>query len=637
MFGWCGRILRVDLTDRRIEWIDTLPYAKRFLGGRGIATQIYWEEVPALINAFDPENRLILMTGPLAGTGAQGASRFEVVARSPMRYSEGFCYGNLGGHFAPALKQAGFDGIVVQGSADAPCYIWIDQERVEIRDGSELWGNGTYRTIEMLKRIHGRDTRIVTTGPAGENCCRAATINTELEGSATGGFGAVMGSKRLKAIAVGGSGRLPAADPDGLKDLNRYIIHLNRGSGPVVPLPEDQVRQIGKAACRQCGMECLRNRFRTADGKTMVRKCQSMAFYIKWAARQGGKVMAVALEAPARCNDISLCTMEMSVMLDWLFKCYQDGVWGEKETGLDFERIGTPAFFEQLTDMIAHRQGFGALLAEGLMRAGDLLGAAARSRFTERISDVGLGSSYSPREYPVNAMVYATEPRQAIGQLHEISYLIFRWLTHRSNPEQSPVSAGVFRDIARRFWLHPDAWDMTTVSGKAPAVIRIQNRTLVKDSLAVCDPAYPIMDTFATEDRVGDPTVESRLFSAVTGWQTDEAALLDYGDRIFNVQRGILLREGWQPLVSDVPPDFVFDLPFERDHINVEMIVPGADESPVSIKGSTLDRGDFENMRSQYYQLRGWDAETGCQTAERLDRLGLTELKSDLAERRLLR
>ena len=123
-YGWCGKILKVDLSSEDISEIDTRPYADRFLGGRGIATRLYWEYVPATARAFDPENHLIFMTGPLTATGAQGASRFEVVGKSPMLMPEGFCYGNMEEYWGPALKRAGFDGLMVSGKANRPVYLF---------------------------------------------------------------------------------------------------------------------------------------------------------------------------------------------------------------------------------------------------------------------------------------------------------------------------------------------------------------------------------------------------------------------------------------------------------------------------------------------------------------------------------
>ena len=224
IFGWCGKILKLDLSTARCGQLQTLDYADRFLGGRGVAAKIYWDEVKPGISAFDPENRLIFMTGPLGAVGAQGASRFEVIGKSPMTLPEGFCYGNLGGYFGPYLKKAGFDGIVVSGVADRPCLVLINDGQVEILDADFIWGKNFSQVRDMLKEKYGDGVRFVTTGPAGENRCRAATIMTDQDGAATGGFGAVMGSKNLKAIAVLGTGKPAIARQEEFNRLNRLTV-----------------------------------------------------------------------------------------------------------------------------------------------------------------------------------------------------------------------------------------------------------------------------------------------------------------------------------------------------------------------------------------------------------------------------
>ena len=576
IFGWCGRILNVDLSNSRVTERNTMDYADRFLGGRGIATRIYWEEVGPDVGAFDPENRLILMTGPLGGTGVQGASRFEAVGKSPMLMPEGFCYGNLGGFFGPYLKRAGYDGIVISGRSEKPVYVWIHDGKTKILDASLLWGKGVYDVREILKKTYGKNIRFVTTGVAGENMCRSANLMTDNEGSATGGFGAVMGSKNLKAIAVLGSGSPLVASPEKLKELNQLTIHLNKRDPLQVPFPEEQVRRTGKSSCYQCGLDCkYRNSFRTASGKDVVRKCQSMFVYLPWVFRRPGETTETAVDATGICNDLSICTMEMSNVIHWLESCYQSGYLSDKETGIDISKLGTREFFENLANMIAHRQGFGDILAEGLLRAGEKLGDKAKAHFTNEISDVGDGATYSGREYLMNGLLYALEPRQPIAMLHEISWLTGLWVINQANPEFSPVTSEVFRAAATKFWGHEKAWDLTTHEGKAKAAVNIMNRTYVKDSLLLCDSSWPIMVSQDTPDHLGDPGLESRIFSAVTGIETDETGLNQYGERIFNLQRGVLLREGRRPKTDDVPKEFNFTDPVETVFMNSEVIVPG--------------------------------------------------------------
>lgn len=630
IYGWCGKILKVNLGSGAVTELETMDYAHRFLGGRGIATRIYWDEVAPSVKAFDPENCLIFMSGPLGATGAQGASRFVVAGKSPMLMPERFCYGNLGGYFGPHLKKAGFDGMVITGRADRPSYLLINDGKLEILDASSLWGKGTYEVRNILRNKYGNQVHFLTTGVAGENRCRSATVITDHEGSATGGFGAVMGSKNLKAIAAVGTGTPAVARPKELAELNRLTIRLSKRGTLRMPLPKQLIQYVGKAPCYQCGLDCLRGLFRTASGKEAVRKCQSMVFYMPWVFQKPGESIDTALDATEICNDLALCTMEMSNVIRWLDQCFRSGSLTERETGLALSKIGSRAFFEDLAEKVAHRKGFGDILAQGLLRAGKTLGDRGREPFRENTSGVGLEGAYSPREYLIHSLLYAFEPRQHMATLHEVSYMIARWLLHRIRPELSPTAAEVFRVAAAKFWGHPEAWDMTTYEGKAVAAARIQDRTYAKDSLVLCDCAWPMMDSFNTPDHVGDPTLESRVFTSVTGIETDEAGLRLYGERIFNLQRAILLREGWRPVLNDAPAPVHFRDPVEVDPLNPQLIVPGPGEDPVSVKGNILDREKFEKMRAEYYALRGWDPQTGLQRMETLERLGLNDVAQEM-------
>ncbi|MGB2798502.1 MAG: aldehyde ferredoxin oxidoreductase N-terminal domain-containing protein [Dehalococcoidia bacterium] len=648
IYGWAGKILKVDLSNFRITEMDTMQYADRFLGGRGIATWIYWEEVGPEVGAFAPENLLILMSGPLGATGVQGASRFEVVGKSPMLIPEGFCYGNLGGYFGPYLKKAGYDGIVVAGCAKRPSYILVNDGKVEILDASSLWGKGICQVKEILRETHGKNVHFVTTGVAGENKCRAATLMTDHDGSATGGFGAVMGSKKLKAIAVVGTEKVAVARPEELTELNRLTINLSNQEDLGIFLP-DQLRFVRKAPCYQCSLSCGRNVIRTSSGKEGVRKCQSSAFYLPWVEKSPGEPIETVFDATQIANNFSLCTVELARIIRWLEDCNKSGYLTEKETGLNLSKIGSLEFIEQLVNMISYREGFGDIIAEGLPRAVQRLGEKAQSHVTGIISRVG---GVNGSHYNITYLLNALEPRNPVAMIGELAGMLGGWFMHRLSPGLSPVSSEVFRSATAKYWGNEEAWDLTSYEGKATATVRIQNRTYVQDSLILCSNAWPFMYSFSTPDCVGDSSLESRLFSAVTGIKTDEAGLDLYGERIFNLQRGILLREGWQAKASDIPEDFVFTDPIERNignapalldldettfFFNPQMTVPGSREEPVSIVNKSLDRKGFEEMRKEFYELRGWDAETGLQRSEILERLGLSDMVQELAPRGLVK
>ncbi|MCW4021250.1 MAG: aldehyde:ferredoxin oxidoreductase, partial [Candidatus Bathyarchaeota archaeon] len=237
-YGWIGKILQVDLTGHRVSKLDTKKYAEAFIGGRGVAARIAWEELPPNVDAFDPENRLIFMTGPLTGTLAPTCGgRMVVCGAAPQAYpTTHYTRSNMGGFWGAELKYAGYDGVVVYGQADEHVYIWVDNGKVEIVDAKDLWGLDTFETQEALFERHGRGTRVVCIGPAGENLVRIAVIHSEIENAAgQGGFGAVMGSKNLKAIAVRGAGEVAIARPKEFVGACRYVKKMaqtSRGSLP---------------------------------------------------------------------------------------------------------------------------------------------------------------------------------------------------------------------------------------------------------------------------------------------------------------------------------------------------------------------------------------------------------------------
>jgi aldehyde:ferredoxin oxidoreductase len=222
-FGYAGKVLRVDLSSRSTAELSTLAHAGRFLGGRGLAAKVYWDEVPPEVSAFDADNRLIFATGPLAGLSVLGGSRWQVCGKSPLPVPETFCYGNLGGRWGADLKFGGYDAIIVQGISDKPAYLLIEDGRAELKDASALWGKGTIETRDILKSELGRSATVVAIGPAGENMAVMATLLADNDASGSGGLGAVMGSKKLKAIVVkGGRKGVNVAQPDRLRQLTQY-------------------------------------------------------------------------------------------------------------------------------------------------------------------------------------------------------------------------------------------------------------------------------------------------------------------------------------------------------------------------------------------------------------------------------
>jgi aldehyde:ferredoxin oxidoreductase len=626
MYGWMGKIMHIDLSTSKISEFSTQPYAEKYLGGRGIASRIYWETVKPEISAFDSVNHLIFMTGPLVATGAQGATRMSVVGKSPMSYPEKFCYGNIGGFFGAELKHAGYDGIVITGQASKPVYLWVDDNHIELKDASSLWGVGAYRTAEMLQQSHGDKARFLTTGTAGENLVRSAIIFGSHQSTSTAGFGAVMASKNLKAVVVKGTGKPVVADLERLKELNRYTIQISKRLDLSIP-PDITMsghgyllERIGKGGCYQCGLDCIRNKYRYGKRPDLedYRRCEAMEYYMPWKYTREDEPIETFFNAPVLANDYSICTFELRSMIHWLYTCYQTKSLTEEETGLPLSKIGTMEFLVKLLHSITYREGIGKILAEGLARASEKIPEKARALLSPGLIPVGENDANLPRSSVVHALLDPMEPRMSRPMVHG-GFARSAWMANQMKPGLNPITTEVFRRIAETFWGSTAAADISSYEGKALAAVKIQNTTYIKDSLGLCDFAWPLMYSFSKSDPVGDPNLESEIFTAVTGVSGDE--LDRYAERITNLQRMIMIREGRKVPEDDFPPDINFTVPLVSP-----MIMPGPGDKPVSTADRILDRDKFVDMLREYYRLRGWDEATGVPRAETLSTLGLDDL-----------
>jgi len=617
--------------------MPTMDYADRFLGGRGIAAKIYWDEVPPEMKAFDPENRLIFAVGPLAGFKGVSGSRWQVCGKSSLTTPEYFNYSNLGGNWGAQLKLAGYDALVIQGKSENPVYVLIEDENVEIRDASTLWGKSTVETREMLKEQLGRSVNVVAIGPAGENMVTFASVLADKDASGSSGLGAVLGSKNLKAIAVRGSGKVKAANPQKYRELADYARELRTGFSMGITPGTDQGMKLKKDYCYGCtGGFCFRGTYKASNGKVGKYMCGSATFYILRARKYYGESNEVPFLANMICNEYGVDTHQMDVMMQWLSKCHRAGILTDENTGIPLSQQGSLEFIETLVRKIGLREGIGDVLARGTIRAADAVGQGAKELLTDYITDSGhFALIDGPRMYISTGLLYATEPRQPMGQLNELGSLNL-WLMWVHKQEGAFVSNDVFRAIGRRFLGSEAAVDFTTYEGKALAAKMIQDRECAKDSLILCSYLFPIMFSRRTDDHVGDPTVESKLLSAITGNEIDEDGLYRIGERIFNVQRAILAREGHRGRECDRISDYNYTKPLKFDLHNPELLSPGKGDEVVSKKGAVLDQERFEEVKGEYYSLRGWDVGTGLQTRAKLEELGLKDMVEDLERRGLI-
>ena len=636
--GYAGSILRVNLSDGSNNKVPTEDYEELFLGGRGIAAKVYWDEVPPRIDAFDPENRLIFITGPVAGVPGFAGSRWQVCGKSP--FHDRFSYCNLGGSWGAELKFAGYDGLVVYGKADRPVYLLVDGERVEIREATHLTGMGAICCRERLKEELGRAFRVVTVGTAGESRVVFASLVADNDSTGSSGLGAVMGSKNLKAIAVRGTRR--KVDVDDVEKARKLRERLrlelkSRFAFDQIILPSllnpDRMK---KDVCYGCSSGCMRLTYKAMSGITGKFMCQAGLFYEVRAKRYYGELNEVPFEATKLCDDYGVDTHAIETMIMWLSRCYQTKLLTDELTGIPLSKIGSKEFIETLLSKVSHRDGFGDVLANGTHKAAETLGSKAQELITDYLTKTGYNSIYGARLYITTGLFYAMEPRLPIQQLHEISVLNMLWAMRAAGMENINVTSEVMRAVAKRFWGSEIAADFSTYEGKALAAAKIQDRQYAKECLVLCDFLWPISHSGLSEDHVGDPTLESQVCAAVTGRDIDERGLYKIGERVFNLQRAIHIREGHKGREDDCLEEFNFTVPLKGDFGNPDCIVPGKDGEILSRKGMVVEREKFEQMKDEFYQIRGWDVPTGFQKRAKLEELGLGEIAETLAGEGLL-
>ena len=647
-YGWTGQLLRIELPSGKTRVTKTLDYAADFVGGRALASCIYWDEIPQKVGALDPENILMIMSGPLGGTQATACSRWVMTTKSPQLYPDQYGFGNAGGFLGAAIKFAGYDGILIQGKAKSPSYILIENEKVELKDARGLCGLPSDETMNKLKERHGNDARIVCIGPAGENLVRFAVAITDQGGAISSGTGAVMGSKNIKAIVVKGNNKVPVAHPEKLHEINKNIRTLRKGLNESVYMTEPMLEGIEKCKstpCYACPAGCARASYKHVSGITEIRKtCAAAFFYLPWDVKYHGKGTEDAFIGTSLCDRFGLDTGEMANLINWLYKCFQRKILSEEETGLPLSKIGGLEFLESMVNMTVKRQGFGEFLALGARRASIEKGKASEEAGLERVTPSGyVNDSYGARVFLITALFYATEPRNPIIQLHEVNFLLLKWaLWYTTSGAMSPFTTDDLRKVAKRVWGSEKAVDFSTYDGKAMAAYLIQNRQHAKETLVACDRYFPIMDTDQKEDHMGDPTFEAQLFQAVTGRTMSEEDYYRVGERSFNLQRAILGREGRAGRKDDTLNEFNFTEGVETSDgvfgmFNPDLELPGPGDQMVARKGKTVDRAEFERMKDEYYALRGYDVPSGLQTKKKLEELGLTEVIELLEEMGLLK
>jgi aldehyde:ferredoxin oxidoreductase len=669
-YGYAGEILTVNLSDGKVVKLPTANYADKYIGGHGIAARLFWEMAPAEAKAFDPENCFICANGPFTGFPGFAGFRWKICSKTPLDNPESFSYCNLGERWGAWLKYAGYDALSVQGKASRPVYLFIHDGEAEIRDASHLWGQTTFDASDNLKKELGDKVSILTIGPAGENLIPYAIVLTEGGASGSGGLGAVMGSKNLKAIVVGqGNKRPAAADPARVRELMDHI----RATKPKSSAPSMwAVPGLTRGhSCYGCGIGCARQYYKGEKDRTYKALCEASMFYTALVIKYAGKDNGEHLLATRLSDGYGIDTAILHGMIPWLESCFNEGLIDEKGTGLPLSKVGSAEFIKELTRQITYRDGFGEILARGTIAAAAEVGPRAEEMLSLYVATRGNETKdYDPRIMTTTALLYAMEPRRPIQQLHEVAMPLLTWLNWAEGDKNIPYNSEEYRRLAAGIWGSEIAADFSTYEGKALAAKKLQDRVFAKESLVICDLRWTMAQVFRftgfnpltesdvysknkaeangvahmaskspTGDAAGIPVRESEVYSAITGKETDEEGLYRKGERIFNVQRAIMLRQGRPGREGDKLLDYYHDVPLSQDelHLNVNGLAPGRDGEVISKIGTVLDRDKFEDMKSEYYGLRGWDIESGYPTRNKLNELGLQDVAADLAERGLLK
>jgi aldehyde:ferredoxin oxidoreductase len=640
IYGWTGKILSVNLSTAQISTIETMRYARDYIGGLGIAARLAWEELRSGVGPFDPDNLLMIMVGPLTGTLASGAGRVEVMGIAPQQHPAIFSRSGMGGHWGAELKYAGYDGIVIRGQAEKPVYLWIHDGEAELRDAKEIWGQGTYATTLALRASHGPKTRIVSCGPAGENLSRVAVLQTETGNAAgQGGYGAVMGSKRLKAIAVRGTGGVPIAQPDEFMEL--CLGASIEGQEPQ-ELEEWRARAEQRTAAgyrtRKCGFcrtPCSHRLYQNMPGEstpglfTSARHCWGFS----------GPLRA-HIEARTLASDFGLNGWEVSYgIIPWLELCAQHGLIAdidgypipvpEKPIVYLRDTVPFPApLLTRLLQRMAFREGeLGAALSDGACYAADVLFGGRGQPLLDNIyprhggqtehwgGHWGPGGNVYWPFWLAPLLQWCMDTRDpANDSTHQFTEHAQHYFAE-SGPLRGPFTLDKVRAVCAKVYGDPDVGDhhfaYDPPAAKTIPALWHSWRGMILDSLILCDYENTRVFSLESEDGAADTALMAKLYAAATGFPTSERELDQAGERIWTLLRALDVRN------------------FGRDRAVDEstlggFLYPGKDDSV------TLDRARFLPLMDDYYTRAGWNPQNGWPTRSKLEQLGLADVADEL-------
>jgi len=622
LYGYAGKVLRINLSIQEIKKESiSKEFIYGYLGGRGFNVRRLYYEVPKGVKPLSPKNKLMFATGPLVGIGLPLGARLNVTAKSPLTGILGDS--NVGGHFAAEMKYAGFDQIIIEGRSKKPIYIYIHDEDVEIIDAEGIWGLPISKAYDAIRR-ELRDWRIQVAiiGPAAENLVLFSSIFFNVyRPAARTGLGAVMASKMIKAIAIRGDGYIEVAKPNEFERFveemeeaiysheqywprrimgtSRILLAANRlGFLPAKHFTEAVVEYAYKVsgerlaieynvknrACFSCILPCSRFYvIRAGKFAGIYGEGPEYEALAGMTVRIGNDDLDYALKAINLANDLGMDIISLSEVIAWAMELYDRGLLNKEETnGLDL-RWGNMETVLELIEMIAYRKGFGDILADGVAKAAKKLGKGLELAFHVKGLEM---IQADPRGLKGYGLGFAVASRGADHLRSE------PFIELSDDPE-----------IGRKLFGEPEATLRLGVRGKGKLVAYYENWCALIDSLEVCK-------NIAENMEILPPDKIAETLRIVIGIKMDINDVMKIGERIVNIERAYIVREGIRRTNDTLPKRFL--------------------KEPIQKGSSAGHIIELEQMLNEYYKARGWDPETGIPTIEKLKELNLDDIAKDL-------
>lgn len=621
--GYAGTILRVDLSNGVVTK-QALPedLVNDYVGGRGFIAKMLYEELPPDTDPLGEENMVIIATGPMSAHFLPASGKTHFGSKSPA--TGGYGDSNVGGHFGPALKYAGYDVLILTGKAQQPSYLFIEDETVEIRPADQFWGQGTNTVEKMFKEELGEDFQIITIGPAGEKLVKFACIGHDF-GRQAGrtGIAAVFGSKNLKAVAVKGTGSIPVFDIEALyKKGKQAFEHVFNKPGFKGWVPEgtagitNWVNMVGAFPTRnfqtsyadfheQINGKAIVEKIKITDkgcffcptpcGKYGKAKTTSGSAFVEGPefesiALLGGNLMLTSIEEVAYanyvCDELGLDSISAGVVVSWVLECYEKGIINATNIGREV-KFGDLDSIVYLLNIIAKREGMGDLLAEGVKISSEKLGHDTE-RFAIQVKGLEW-TGYECRNAPGMMLSYMTSD---IGAHHARSWVLGHDIAGAGKSVHDLIAGGG----------ETKKLSKAEVRGKSKVVMDSQHLRPLFDVLGICRLQFMEIG-FEVEHY-------EELFYLITGKQRSWQELLQVSEKIWHLTRCINVREvkGYGRNY-DYPPRRFYEEP----------IPDGPNE------GNYITKEEIDLMLDEYYEARGWD-KNGIPKQETIDRFGLSSL-----------